>query len=107
MKCIVDESDIRNQNGNYIIYCYTVWMPKTLSGMMMRMLEKVELETSIPVLGCDVDVFVSTKQLHEVTRVPTLVFMSDGKVLKKIEGQPLISAYRPAVRDAFKIRSDI
>lgn len=101
MITVLDELELRNTPTNHVLYFYATWMPKSIGGHMYKMASKAE-EIGVPVFAIDVDAFKSQVKIHDIQRVPTLLFFANGNLVKKIEGYMLTASYRATLREIYK-----
>lgn len=97
MKFISNEQDIKIENNLQAIYFYASWVP--FNKKMVSMIQKIEDKYKIPFLAVDVDFFKNQCKRFDVTSVPTIVVLKNGKEIKKINGLILMSAFKAVFND--------
>lgn len=98
MQYLSKESNFQLKNNIQSLYFYASWMPfhKKMSIMLAKMEEKYK---NVEFTAIDVDAYKSLCIRFDVTSIPTILIMDDGKEKKRITGLVLTSALRSAFAD--------
>lgn len=85
-------------SGPRSLYFYASWMPyhKRMLSMVGKMEQKYK---GLGFFAIDVDYFKSLCKRFDITSVPTILILENGKELKRVEGLVLTSALKGAFAD--------
>ena len=97
MLFITKESDININCDLCCIYFYTLWVP--YHKKMMIMINKVEQKHKIKFYAVDADSFITQCKRFNISSVPTVIIIKDGREIKRINGMVLTSAFKSAFAD--------
>lgn len=94
------ESDLQIKSKITSLYFYAPWMPyhKKMVSMINKMEEKYK---DIVFYAIDVDYFKGLCKRFNVTSIPEVIILVDGKEVKRINGVVLVSAFRSAFSDIY------
>jgi thioredoxin-like negative regulator of GroEL len=92
--------------GLQSLYFYSSWMPhhKKMMSMLSKMEEKYK---DMGFFAVDVDFFKVFCKRFNVTSIPTIIILNNGKELRRINGLILTSALRKAFADICDSIGDI
>jgi thiol-disulfide isomerase/thioredoxin len=98
MQFITSESELQFQSKIVALYFYAYWMPyhKKMLTMISKMEEK---HKDIAFFAIDVEYFKGLCKRFNVTSIPEVLILVDGKEAKRINGLVLTSAFRSAFGD--------
>lgn len=93
MNFITEEDElVINKKGLHCLYFYGQWVP--FHKKMIIMLQKMEEQFEMKYDGIDVDYFKPLCKRFEITSVPTVLILKNGKEYKRIVGMVMTSACR-------------
>ena len=94
------ESDLQIKSKIISLYFYAPWMPyhKKMVDMINKMEEKYK---DIVFYAIDIDYFKGLCKRFNVTSIPEVIILVDGKEVKRINGVVLTSAFRSAFGDIY------
>ncbi len=95
---ITQESELQSTSKIVSLYFYASWMPfhKKMLTMIGKMEEKYK---DIAFFAIDVDHFKGLCKRFNVTSIPEVLILVDGKEAKRINGLVLTSAFRSTFGD--------
>lgn len=94
------ESDLQIQTKIVSLYFYASWMP--YHNKMVTMISKMENKyKDIVFFAIDVDHFKGLCKRFNVTSIPEVIILVDGKEDKRINGVVLASAFKSAFGDIY------
>lgn len=95
---LTKESDFQLKEVKQSLYFYAPWMPfhKKMMVMLGKMEEKYK---NIEFLAIDTDAFKTFCKRFDITSIPTILLMDNGKEKKRITGLVLTSALKSAFAD--------
>src|SRR5574339_143829 len=98
MLFITNESELQSKSRIVSLYFYATWMPyhKKMLTMMGKMEEK---HKDVAFFAIDVEYFKGLCKRFNVTSIPEVLILVDGKEAKRINGLVLTSAIRSAFGD--------
>ena len=99
MKFITDENELNSQASLKSLYFYANWMP--FHKKFLTMIGKIESKYNIDFLAIDTDYFSQQCKRFNITSIPTIIILKDGKEIKRIEGLVLTSAFKSVFVDIF------
>ena len=103
MKFILNYNDI-NYNDKFIsLYFYAKWFKQ--HDRVFSILNKMEKEYPCNIYAIDVDAYKNICEIHSINSVPTVLIISKGKELKRINGVAYTSGFRRAFYDVDQITS--
>ena len=98
---VIDEEEVKLNEGFTSLYFYAPWMPYHKKCMIM--IEKMEEKfPQLKFLAIDTDQFKGLVTRFDVTSVPTFIVFSDGIEKKRMVGYILTSAFKSVFIDIFK-----
>lgn len=104
MNFVIEESEVKLNEGFVSLYFYAPWMP--FHKKCWIMIEKIEKEFPIKFLAIDTDQFKGLTKRFNINSVPSFLIFKDGQEKKRLIGYILTSAfknaYRTVVNDASK-----
>lgn len=94
------ESDLKFETKIVSLYFYASWMP--YHNKMISMVEKVQKNyKDILFFAIDVDHFKGLCKRFNVTSIPEVIVLVNGKDVKRINGLILTSAFRSVFGDIY------
>jgi thioredoxin-like negative regulator of GroEL len=102
MRFITSENEIKLENNLQGIYFYAHWLPyhKKMLTMIGKMEDKYK---NINFLAVDVDNFSNQCIRFNISSIPTIIILNNGKEIKRINGMVLTSAFKSALADICNI----
>ena len=93
MLFITEDEELDYNNKICCLYFYANWMP--FHSRMTKMLNKMEEKyKNISFFAIDTDYFKSIVKRFEINSIPELIFLDNGKRLKRTNGLILTSALK-------------
>ncbi len=100
MYFITSEKDIQIGQGLQCLYFYATWMP--FHKRIVAMIDKVEQKyKNITFQAVDVDYFINQCKRFEITAVPEVLILKEGKEIKRISGLVMTSAFKNTFNDIY------
>lgn len=97
---LTQESDLQIKTKIVSLYFYASWMPHHKK--MITMIQKIEVKyKDITFFAIDVDYFKGLCKRFNVTSIPEVLILVDGKEIKRINGLVLTSAFKSAFGDIY------
>lgn len=96
MNFIIEESEVKLNEGFVSLYFYASWMPFHKKNQLM--IDKIEKEFDIEFLAIDTDHFKGLVKRFDINSVPSFLIFKDGQEKKRLVGYILTSAFRNAYR---------
>jgi len=94
------ESDLQLNSKIVSLYFYASWMP--YHKKMVNMINKMEVKyKDITFYAIDTDHFKGLCKRFNVTSIPEVILLVDGKEAKRINGMVLTSAFKSAFGDIY------
>lgn len=103
MNSILDETEIKSLPSNHVLYFHATWLPRSISVPFYRMVDSVVSAFGSSAVAIDVESFRQLCKIYDVTMVPTALLVKDGKIVRRLEGHMLTSAFRAAMREVYEI----
>lgn len=102
MLFLTEESELELKPKIQVLYFYASWMPyhKKMQFMLGKMEEKY---SNIDFFAVDIDFFKTFIKRFNIDSIPTILFLNDGKEIKRINGLVLTSALKSTFVDICKI----
>lgn len=97
---LTQEDQFKIYDGIQSIYFYAPWMPfhKKMNLMISKIEEKYK---AVSFIGVDVDVFKSLIKRFNIDSIPTIVILSNGEEIARINGLVMTSAFKSVFADIF------
>ena len=100
MLFLTQEPDLQIKTKIVSLYFYASWMP--YHKKMINMIQKMEMKyKDITFFAIDVDYFKGLCKRFNVTSIPEVLILVDGKEIKRINGMVLTSAFKSAFGDIY------
>lgn len=95
---LTQEDQFKIGEGIQGIYFYAPWMPfhKKMNLMISKVEEKYK---TVSFIGVDVDVFKGLIKRFNIDSIPTVIILSSGAEIKRINGIVMTSAFKSAFAD--------
>ena len=94
MQFILDEKEFFLRDKIQVLYFYAPWMPQHKK--IVSMLSKMEDIYQFEFIAIDVDYFKPFCKRFNITSIPEIIILDNGKELKRISGVILFSAMKNA-----------
>lgn len=98
MNFLVQEADLQLKDKIQALYFYSSWLP--YHKKMLVMIDKIEQKYSnVEFIAIDVDQLSNQCKRFNISLIPTVIILQNGKELKRIEGLVMTSAFKSAFAD--------
>lgn len=95
---LAQEAELQLKDKIQALYFYASWMP--FHKKMLIMIDKIEQKyPDIEFMAIDVDHLHTQCKRFNITSIPTVVILNNGKELKRLDGLVMTSAFKSAFAD--------
>jgi len=100
MNFLTQEEELEMDRPVQALYFYASWMP--YHNKFLTMIGKMEDKYAAVFSAIDVDQFSNQCKRFQITSIPTVLILKEGKEVKRINGLVLTSAFKSAFADIYK-----